>query len=196
VHSGVLACTLEAIHACDLFAELERNAQKLVAVSSRLRAKGASAVIERLLNEDALLPSKSRMTRAEILALWLADVVLATKLKWPQPLPLLAAGLMHPSLRGAETIVGETSGDERRRIIDDFRAGRIQCLTNCNCLTTRFDAAASRRLAICVLVVALLSALNSSTLPSAPISARELVGEPAARKIADWLDYRPLRLRR
>jgi DNA repair protein RadD len=41
----------------------------------------------------------------------------------------------------AETIVGETPGDERKRIIDDFRAGGIQCLTNCNCLTTGFDVA-------------------------------------------------------
>jgi DNA repair protein RadD len=48
----------------------------------------------------------------------------------------------------AETIAGETPGDERRRIIDDFRAGRIQCLTNCNCLTTGFDAAAIDLLAM------------------------------------------------
>jgi DNA repair protein RadD len=39
----------------------------------------------------------------------------------------------------AETIVGTTPGDERRQIIEDFRDGRITCLTNCNCLTTGFD---------------------------------------------------------
>jgi Protein of unknown function (DUF1403) len=36
---------------------------------------------------------------AEILALWLADAVLAARLKWPRPLPLIAAALVHPSLR-------------------------------------------------------------------------------------------------
>jgi hypothetical protein len=46
-----------AVQAWDLFAELERNAQKLLAVTPRLRARGADAVIETLLNEDAMLPS-------------------------------------------------------------------------------------------------------------------------------------------
>ena len=36
---------------------------------------------------------------AAILALWLADAVLAARLKWPRPLPLIAGALMHPSLR-------------------------------------------------------------------------------------------------
>jgi hypothetical protein len=36
---------------------------------------------------------------AEILALWLADAVLAARLKWPLPLPLIAGALVHPSLR-------------------------------------------------------------------------------------------------
>lgn len=36
---------------------------------------------------------------AEILSLWLADAVLAARLKWPLPLPLVAAALLHPSLR-------------------------------------------------------------------------------------------------
>jgi hypothetical protein len=57
MHSCTLAYGHAATHACDLFAELERNAQKLAAVSSRLRAEGAAAVIERLHNEDAVLPS-------------------------------------------------------------------------------------------------------------------------------------------
>jgi hypothetical protein len=38
---------------------------------------------------------------AEFLALWLADAVLARRLGWPLPVPLLAAGLVHPSLRTA-----------------------------------------------------------------------------------------------
>ena len=46
-----------AAQACDLLAALEYNSQKLVAVTSRLRAKGAAAVIDRLLNEDAVPPS-------------------------------------------------------------------------------------------------------------------------------------------
>jgi hypothetical protein len=36
---------------------------------------------------------------AEILALWLADAVLAARLKWPRPLLLIAGAIVHPSLR-------------------------------------------------------------------------------------------------
>ena len=36
---------------------------------------------------------------AEILALWLADLALALRLRWEAPLPLLATAIMHPSLR-------------------------------------------------------------------------------------------------
>ena len=36
---------------------------------------------------------------AEIFALWLADAVLAARLSWPRPLPLIAGALGHPSLR-------------------------------------------------------------------------------------------------
>jgi Protein of unknown function (DUF1403) len=49
-----------AAQACDLFAELGRSSQKLIAVAPRLRAKGAGAVIETLLDEDAVLPSARR----------------------------------------------------------------------------------------------------------------------------------------
>ena len=49
-----------AAQACDLFAELGRSSQKLIAVAPRLRARGAGAVIETLLNEDAVLPSARR----------------------------------------------------------------------------------------------------------------------------------------
>jgi hypothetical protein len=62
MHSCTLAYGHAAVHACDLFAALERNAQKLAAVSSRLRPKGAAAVIERLHSEDAVFPTKARMT--------------------------------------------------------------------------------------------------------------------------------------
>lgn len=51
---------------------------------------------------------------------------------------------MRDALRGlgveAETIVGSTPADERDRLIDDFKAGRIRALTNANVLTTGFDA--------------------------------------------------------
>jgi hypothetical protein len=36
---------------------------------------------------------------AEILALWLFDLVLALRLRWPRPLPLLATKILDPSLR-------------------------------------------------------------------------------------------------
>lgn len=39
-----------------------------------------------------------------------------------------------------ETIVGDTPGAQREAIINDFKAGRIQCLTNANVLTTGFNA--------------------------------------------------------
>jgi hypothetical protein len=64
MRSCALAYAHAAVHACDLFAELEHKAQKLVAVAPRLRAKGAAAVVERLHNEDALFLSKAQMTRA------------------------------------------------------------------------------------------------------------------------------------
>ena len=46
-----------ATQACELFTELERSSQKLLAVAARLRAKGAGAVVEKLHNEDAVPPS-------------------------------------------------------------------------------------------------------------------------------------------
>jgi hypothetical protein len=38
---------------------------------------------------------------AEFLGLWLADFVLARRLRWPQPVPLLAAKISDPSIRRA-----------------------------------------------------------------------------------------------
>lgn len=43
----------------------------------------------------------------------------------------------------AETVTGQTPAGERARIIADFKAGRIRCLTNANVLTTGFDAPAT-----------------------------------------------------
>jgi len=51
------AYTLAAAQACDLHAELGRHAEKLLAAAPQLRAKGASAVIAALLDEDAVLSS-------------------------------------------------------------------------------------------------------------------------------------------
>jgi hypothetical protein len=51
-----------AVAACDLFAELGRSSQKLIAVAPRLRARGAGAVIETLLDEDAVRPSAGAMS--------------------------------------------------------------------------------------------------------------------------------------
>ena len=40
----------------------------------------------------------------------------------------------------AECLHGKTPRDERERIIEQFKAGQIKCLTNCDILTTGFDA--------------------------------------------------------
>ena len=47
-----------ALRAIDLFAELGRRAEKLLAVAPKLRAKSADTIIDRLLNEDALAASR------------------------------------------------------------------------------------------------------------------------------------------
>jgi DNA repair protein RadD len=41
----------------------------------------------------------------------------------------------------AETLIGDTAADERKRIIEDFRAGKFTALTGVNCFTTGFDVA-------------------------------------------------------
>jgi hypothetical protein len=57
MRSCCAAYAIAAAQACDLFAELEGNAHKLLTVTPCLRARGAKAVIENLLNEDAVPPS-------------------------------------------------------------------------------------------------------------------------------------------
>ncbi|MFC5374002.1 DEAD/DEAH box helicase family protein [Brevundimonas faecalis] len=47
-----------------------------------------------------------------------------------------------------EVISGDTDAADRARFIDDFRAGRLRCLTNCNVLTTGFDAPATDLIAL------------------------------------------------
>jgi hypothetical protein len=53
----VFAYAKAAARACDLSAELGRRAQKLFAAQSKLRAKGAPAALEALLDEDSLSAS-------------------------------------------------------------------------------------------------------------------------------------------
>ncbi|SFL11477.1 Protein of unknown function [Mesorhizobium albiziae] len=47
-----------ALRSIDLSAELGRRAEKLLAVAPKLRSKGADAIVDRLLNEDALVASR------------------------------------------------------------------------------------------------------------------------------------------
>ncbi len=55
-------------------------------------AAGVSAAAMKLLTGAPLVD-------AEIFALWLADLALATRLGWAAPVPLLATAIAHPSLR-------------------------------------------------------------------------------------------------
>jgi hypothetical protein len=57
IRSCTVAYGRAAVQACDLFAELERHSQKLMAAARQPRAKRADAVIDMLHNEDAMLPS-------------------------------------------------------------------------------------------------------------------------------------------
>ncbi|MER8479996.1 DUF1403 family protein [Mesorhizobium sp. M1163] len=47
-----------ALRAIDLFAELERRADRLLAVAPQLRAKAADVVVEKLLSDDAIVASE------------------------------------------------------------------------------------------------------------------------------------------
>lgn len=46
-----------ALHAVDLSADIERRAERLIAVAPRLRARGAAVVVDRLLSDDAIMAS-------------------------------------------------------------------------------------------------------------------------------------------
>jgi uncharacterized protein DUF1403 len=50
----LFGCAKGAAHACDLAAELRRRAQKLAEAAPKLRAKGAKAALQALLDEDSL----------------------------------------------------------------------------------------------------------------------------------------------
>lgn len=47
---------------------------------------------------------------AEMLAMWLADAVLAARLGWPQPVPLLADALLDQALRNSSLCIGGKRG--------------------------------------------------------------------------------------
>jgi hypothetical protein len=55
-----VAYAVAAAQACDLFSALHGNAQKLFAITARSRARGAKAVVEKLLDEDAV-PASERI---------------------------------------------------------------------------------------------------------------------------------------
>ena len=65
--------------------------------------RAAIADAEKLAISDQAAPlaaaAAGRVAQQEVFSLWLADAVLAARLHWPRPLPLLAGALLHPSLR-------------------------------------------------------------------------------------------------
>lgn len=52
-----------ALRAIDLSADLQRRAERLLAIAPELRARGAEGIIERLLSEDALVASRGGRNR-------------------------------------------------------------------------------------------------------------------------------------
>ncbi|WP_373420517.1 DUF1403 family protein [Mesorhizobium sp. L48C026A00] len=58
VQSLLVAQAHAALQAIDLSAELGRRAERLSAIAPKLRAKGADLVVDRLLNDDALVASR------------------------------------------------------------------------------------------------------------------------------------------
>ena len=69
-----------------------------IAAAQELAAAGRGAPFAAADTVKAVLAHRPD---AELFALWLADAVLARRLGWPLPVPLLAAALLHPSLRTA-----------------------------------------------------------------------------------------------
>ncbi|MER9432333.1 DUF1403 family protein [Mesorhizobium sp. M0408] len=58
VQSLLVAQARAALRAVELSAELDRRAQRLIAVAPKLRAKGSDAVVEKLLSDDAIVASQ------------------------------------------------------------------------------------------------------------------------------------------
>ena len=47
---------------------------------------------------------------------------------------------IHHKIENSAIVTGDTSQDERKRIIDDFKNYRLRCIVNCQVLNTGFDA--------------------------------------------------------
>lgn len=81
-----------------------RNAEieSLIAALDRLAKDGRNPIVAAAAAGSITLrtlPNAAR-SEAEILALWVADAALAHRLGWERPVPLIAAAILHPSLRG------------------------------------------------------------------------------------------------
>ena len=48
-----------------------------------------------------------------------------------------------------EAVTGDTPPDQRRRLLEDFKAGGLQCITSCDVLTTGFDAPLTDCVVLC-----------------------------------------------
>ena len=99
-----------------------RAAAELVDLPSDIDVTSLAALVQEVSTRENPLASAARVSavalqilgdapriNAEILALWLSDVVLAQRLRWAAPLPLLATTIMHPSLRA--TSFGNSAAD-------------------------------------------------------------------------------------
>src|SRR5271170_5559208 len=91
--------------------------------SSRLAPFAAARAHE--LARRALTPAAGRVGagESELLAAWLADSVLAQKLKWPFALPLLAAPLFASAGRRATTDIADGDGAETARVLFAWAKG-------------------------------------------------------------------------
>jgi Protein of unknown function (DUF1403) len=72
-HGCMFAYGRAAAKACDLFGNLQRQSQKLLAIAPQLGTKQADAVIELFLSEDAVLPSSLSGAMSRFAALRMID---------------------------------------------------------------------------------------------------------------------------
>lgn len=92
----------------------------------------------------------------------------------------------------AAWVSGETDKEERRRIVEDFKAGRVQFLCNCGCFTEGFDAPATSWVVMARPTKSLslyVQCLGRSTRPLP--GTVEGIGNAAARKAAIALSPKP-----
>ena len=107
------------VRALDGIAAGDRRRRGLRRGTSPGAVRGRAGRIE--LASRALTPAGGRGGAGELLAAWLADSVLAQKLKWPFALPLLAAPLFSSAGRRAPTEIGD--GAETTRILFAWAKG-------------------------------------------------------------------------